>query len=153
MKYVALAYIRPKEGTPDREKVEMAEKEAEEKWEKLTSKSDRHPYHELELLMESLKKHGIPFLYLKGIEAENKDEVKSLIYSTLRRAFPTELRVEKGLLTADIEEIILPYVEQIVLDPPEDNDKNGNALLRGLAVLSTLVATVTVGWLWGTRSE
>jgi hypothetical protein len=150
MKYVALAYPRYKEGMPEREDVEKAEKEAKEKWEN-TSKEYRHPYHMIEIYMESLKKYNIPFVYLKGIEAENERNLKDFAISILMETFPA-MRQEAPFFS--YEAIILPYVEEIVLDPPEDNkNRSGNALLRGLAVVSALVTAITVGWLRGVWSE
>lgn len=147
MKYVALVYPLFKPGTPDLQDLKKALDEAKEKWENYTFKQDRHPYHMIEIWMESLKKHGIPFLYLKGIEAENEAKVKEFARDILEEGLPA---LREGV--QDFEAIILPYVHQIILDPPEDN-KNGNTFLRGLAVLSALVTAITVGWLRGVWSE
>jgi hypothetical protein len=148
MKYVALVYPLFKPGTPDLQDLKEALDEAKEKWEKYTFKPDRHPYHMIKIWMESLKKHEIPFLYLKGIEAENEAKVKEFARDILEEGLPA---LKEGV--QDYDAIILPYVEQIVLDPPEDNDKSGNAFLTGLAVVSALVTAITVGWLRGVWSE
>jgi ribosome biogenesis GTPase A len=148
MKYVALVYPLFKPMTPYIQDFKKALEEAKEKWEKYTSKQDRHPYHMIKIWMESLKKHEIPFLYLEGIEAENEEKVKEFARDILEEGLPA---LKEGV--QDYEAIILPYVHQIVLDPPEDDNKNGNAFLRGLAVVSTLVTAITVGWLRGVWSE
>ncbi|MEM0109644.1 MAG: hypothetical protein QXV17_02655 [Candidatus Micrarchaeaceae archaeon] len=146
MKYVALVYPLFKPGTPDLQDLKMALDEAKDAYAR-AFKQDRHPYHMIEIWMESLKKHGIPFLYLKGIEAENEAKVKEFARDILEEGLPALREVVQ-----DFEAIILPYVDQIILDPPEDN-KNGNTFLRGLAVLSALVTAITVGWLRGVWSE
>jgi len=147
MKYVALVYPVFKPGTSDLPDLMEALQEAEKKWDN-EFKEYRHPYRYLEILRNSLEKYRIPYLYLYGIEAENEEKVKEFGITALKDALPI---LEEGVLEYKV--IILPYVEQIVLDPPEDDNKSGNAFLRGLAVVSALVTAITVGWLRGVWTE
>jgi hypothetical protein len=147
MKYVALVYPLFKPGTPYQLDLKKALDEAKEKWED-ESKEYRHPYRKLEILRDSLEKNQIPYLYLDGIEVENEEKVKEFGINALKEGVPMLQEVAEGF-----EVKILPYVEAIYIDPPEDDNKNGNAFLRGLAVVSALVTAITVGWLRGVWSE
>ena len=147
MKYMALVYPLFKPGSIYQRDLEKALKEAEEEWKK-ASKEYRNPYHKLEILRDSLEKHQIPNIYLDGIEVENEEKVKEFGIMALKDGVPL---LEKE--AQDFEAIILPYADAIYLDPPEDDNKSGNAFLRGLAVVSALVTAITVGWLRGVWTE
>jgi hypothetical protein len=139
MKYVVLAYPYVFKSGHEREQEDVmkALEDFDEHWERAVFKPDRHPYYRLKLLMHYLKRHKVPFLYLRGLEAESEAKAREFAISALRDALPSVAEA-----TEEYKVEVLPYVEEVVLDPPEEPGAPWGPL-----ALAALAALVAVGWL------